>query len=64
MTHVWLREIDNKKIVGAILLDFTVVFDSLRLEKLVLSLYSPCYIVDRVTCLTEDRGCFLMEAFD
>jgi hypothetical protein len=37
MTDEWLREIDNKMIAGALLLDFSVVFDiinhSLLLEK-------------------------------
>ena len=27
MTDDWLKEIDNKKIVGAVLLDFSVTFD-------------------------------------
>jgi hypothetical protein len=27
MTDDWLREIDNKKIVGALLLDFSAAFD-------------------------------------
>ena len=38
MTDDWLREIDDKKIVGAVLLDFSVSFDiidhSLLLDKL------------------------------
>jgi hypothetical protein len=37
MTDDWLREIDDKKIVGAVLLDFSVAFDiidhSLLIEK-------------------------------
>ena len=37
MTDDWLREIDGKKIVGAVLFDFSVAFDiidhSLLLEK-------------------------------
>ena len=27
MTEDWLKEIDNKKIVGAVLLDFSAAFD-------------------------------------
>ena len=27
ITHNWLKEIDNKKIVGAVLLDFSAAFD-------------------------------------
>ena len=27
MTDGWLKEIDNKKIVGAVLLDFSAAFD-------------------------------------
>ena len=37
MTDVWLREMDDKKIVGDVLLDFSEAFDiidhSLQLEK-------------------------------
>jgi hypothetical protein len=37
MTDDWLREIDDKKIVGAVLLDFSAAFDiieySLLMEK-------------------------------
>ena len=36
MTDDWMREIDEKKIVGAVLLDFSVAFDidhSLLMEK-------------------------------
>ena len=49
----WLKEIDNKKIVGAVLLDFCAVFDiidhNLLLRKHVIKsnqmyLYSPSYI--------------------
>ena len=51
MTDDWLREIDDKKIVGAVLLDFNVAFDimdhSLPLEKHVLWLYTTCYNVDK-----------------
>ena len=47
---VWLREIDDKKIVEAFL-DFSVAFDiidpSLLLQKLVSWLYTLCYIVDK-----------------
>jgi hypothetical protein len=43
MTDYWLREIDDKKIVGAVLLDFSVAFDiidhSLLLEKRVMALH-------------------------
>ena len=50
MTDDWLREIDDKMIVGAVLLEFSAAFDiidhSLLLEKLVLWLYTPCYNVD------------------
>ena len=51
MTDVWLREIDDKNIVGAVLLDFSAAFDIIdhsllmSVEKLVLWLYTPCYIV-------------------
>ena len=45
MTDDWLREIDDKIIVGAVLLDFSAAFDnidhSLLLEKLALWLYTP-----------------------
>ena len=51
ITDDWLREIDDKNIVGAVLLDFSVAFDiishSLLLEKHVLWLYTPCYILDK-----------------
>ena len=51
ITDDWLREIDDKNIVVAGLLDFSAVFyisnQSLLLEKKhVLWLYTPCYIVD------------------
>ena len=46
-----MREIDDKRIVGAVLLDFSAAFDiidhSLVLEKCVLLLYTPCYNVDK-----------------
>ena len=50
-TDDWLREIDDKIIVGAVLLDFSAAFDiidhSLLLKKTyVLWLYTPCYNVD------------------
>ena len=45
MTGDWLREIDDKKIVGAVLLDFSAAFDisdnSLLLEKRMC--YGPCF---------------------
>ena len=67
MTDDWLREIDDKNIVGAVLLDFSATFDiidhSLTLEKHVLWLYTSCYNVDKeLPCLTEHKGCYLMEA--
>ena len=51
MTDDWLKEIDNKKIVGAVWLDFSAAFDisdhNLQLEKEnVLWLYISCYIID------------------
>ena len=61
----WLREID-KMIVGAVLLDYSAAFDiidhSLLSGKLVLWLYTPCYIVDKELPVKQNRGCFLMEA--
>ena len=51
MTDDWLREIDDKSIVGAVLLDFSADLDiinhSLLLEKHMLWLYTPCYNVDK-----------------
>jgi hypothetical protein len=51
MTDDWLREIDDKMIVGTVLLDFSAAFDitdQSRLEKTyVLWLYTPCYNVDK-----------------
>ena len=51
MTDDYLRKIDDKKIVGAVFLDFSAAFDiidhSLLLKKHVLWLYIPCYIVDK-----------------
>ena len=45
MTDDWLREIDDKKIVGAVLLDFSVAFDiidqSLLLAKLMCYDFTP-----------------------
>ena len=51
MTDGWLKEIDNKKIVGAVLLDFSAAFDiidhNLLLKKMyVLWLFNLCHIVD------------------
>jgi hypothetical protein len=40
MTDDWLREIDDKMIVEAVLLDFSAAFDII-----VLWLYTPCYNV-------------------
>ena len=47
----WLKEIDNKKIVGAVLLDFSAAFDIIDLNLLlkktyVLWLRNLCHIVD------------------
>ena len=51
MTDDWLREIDDKKIVEAVLLDFSADFDiidhSLLLAKRMCYGYIPCYIVDK-----------------
>ena len=48
MTEDWLREIDDKMIVGAVLLDFSAAFDiidhSLLLEK---RMCYGCYNVDK-----------------
>ena len=45
MTDKWLREIDGKKIVGAVLFDFSVAFDiidhSLVLEKCMCYGFTP-----------------------
>ena len=50
ITDDWLKEIDNKKIVGAVLLDFSASFDiidhNLLLKKYVLWLFNLCHIVD------------------
>ena len=55
-----------KKIVGAVLLDFSVVFDiidhSLLLEKRVCYGFTPPAILGIKGYLTEHRGCSLMEA--
>ena len=45
ITDDWLREIDDKKIVGAVLLDFSVGFDIIKHSLLWLSIL--CYIVDK-----------------
>ena len=51
MTDDWLIEIDDKMIVGAVLLDFSADLDmidhSLLLERCVLWFYTPCYNVDK-----------------
>ena len=67
MTDDWLREIDNKNIVGAVLLDFSAAFDiinhSLLPEKhMCYGFTSLLYCGYRVNCLTEHRGRSLMEA--
>jgi hypothetical protein len=52
MANDWLKEIDNKKIVGAVLLDFSAAFDIidhnllLKKKKLVLWLFNLCHNVD------------------
>ena len=50
MTDDWLKEIDNKKIVGVVLLDFSaaldIIDDNLLLKKLVLLLFNICHSVD------------------
>ena len=50
MTDECLKEIDNKNIVGAVLLDFRAAFDiidhNLLLNKLVLLLFNLCHNVD------------------
>jgi hypothetical protein len=51
MTDNWLKEIDNKQIVGAVLLDFSAAFDiidhNLLLRKMsMLWLFNLCHIVD------------------
>ena len=51
MTDEWLRENDDKKIVGAVLLDFSAAFDIISQsaygKTYVLWLYTPCYNVDK-----------------
>ena len=47
LTNHWLREIDDKNIVEAVLIDFSAVFDiidhSLLVEKLVMALHPLLY---------------------
>jgi hypothetical protein len=51
MNDDWLREIDDKKSVGAVLLDFGAAFDminhTLLLAKRMCYGFTPCYIVDK-----------------
>jgi hypothetical protein len=67
MTDDMLREIEDQIIVGAVLLDFSAAFDiidhRLPLEKRMRYAFTPPAIMwIRVTCLTEHRGCSLVEA--
>ena len=45
MTDDWLREIDDKKIGGAVLLDFSAAFAGGK--SCVFWIFTPCYIVDK-----------------
>ena len=47
ITDDWLKEIDDKMIVGAVLLDFSAAFESAAGKAYVLWLYTPCYNVDK-----------------
>ena len=69
MTDDSLKEMDNKKIVGAVLLHVSVAFDiidqNVLLEKstsCVMVKYSLLYRGWRVTCPTEHRRGSLMES--
>ena len=66
MTDDRLREIDYKKIVGAVLLDLSVAFHiidrSLLMEQRMCYGFTPPAILWIKSCLTEHRGCSLMEA--
>jgi hypothetical protein len=53
MTDDWLREIDNKKTVGAALLDFSAAFDIIdNGKRYVMALQPLLYCGLRVTYLT------------
>ena len=65
MTDDWLREIYDKKIVGAVLLDFSVAFDiidhSLMLEKVMCYCFTPpailwikSYLSNNLSIFTND----------
>ena len=67
MTDDWLKQMNNKKIVGAVQLDFIAAFDmidhKLLLWACVLRLFNLCHIVDsELSILQNSKGFPWMEA--
>ena len=67
ITDDWLKEIDNNKIVGAVMLDFSEAFDIIDHHLLwknvcVMDLRPLSYHGLRAICLIEHRVFSLMEA--